>query len=71
MDPNSQCAQSHCDLKTSTAKQHQNGGLMNRTHDFSNSSIIHEEKAIKEITNVKEVWICDPNYHKMFALNFS
>ena len=35
--------------------------------------IIHEEKT-KEITSVKEVWICDPNYHKIrrtFALNFS
>ena len=43
-------------------------------HDiFSNSLIIHEEKT-KEITTVKEVWICDPNYHKMrrsFALIFS
>ena len=27
---------------------------------FSNSLIIHEEKT-KEITTVKEVWICDPN----------
>ena len=44
-------------------------------HDcfFSNSLIIHEEKT-KEITTVKEVWICDPNYHKIrrsFALIFS
>ena len=31
---------------------------------FSNSLIIHEEKT-KEITAVKEVWICDPNYHKI------
>ena len=31
---------------------------------FLNSFIIHEEKA-KEITTVKEVWICDPNYHKI------
>ena len=31
---------------------------------FSNSLIIHEEKT-KEITTVKEVWICDPNYHKI------
>ena len=41
--------------------------------DFSNSLIIHEEKT-KEITTVKEVWICDPNYHKVrrsFALIFS
>ena len=40
---------------------------------FSNSLIIHEEKT-KEITTVKEVWICDPNYHKIrrsFALIFS
>ena len=32
---------------------------------FSNSLIIHEEKT-KEITTVKEVWICDPNYHKIW-----
>ena len=35
--------------------------------------IIYEEKT-KEITTVKEVGICDPNYHKIrwtFALNFS
>ena len=31
---------------------------------FSNSLIIHEEKT-KEITTMKEVWICDPNYHKI------
>ena len=40
---------------------------------FSNSLIIQEEKT-KEITTVKEVWICDPNYHKLrrsFALIFS
>ena len=40
---------------------------------FSNSLIIHEEKT-KEITTVKEVWICDPNYNKIrrsFALIFS
>jgi len=40
---------------------------------FSNSWIIHEEKT-KEITTVKEVWIGDPNYHKIrrsFALIFS
>ena len=40
---------------------------------FSNSLIIHEEKT-KEITTVKEVWICDPNYHKIrrsFALIFA
>ena len=38
------------------------------THErnyFSNSSIIHEEKT-KEITTVNEVWICDPNYHKIW-----
>ena len=36
-------------------------------HDlnFSNSLIIHEEKT-KEVTTVKEVWICDPNYHKIW-----
>ena len=40
---------------------------------FSNSLIIHEEKT-EEITTVKEVWICDPNHHKIrwtVALNFS
>ena len=40
---------------------------------FSNSLIIHAEKT-KEITTVKEVWICDLNYHKIwwtFALIFS
>ena len=26
--------------------------------------IIHEEKT-KEIATVKEVWMCDPNYHKI------
>ena len=31
---------------------------------FSSSLIIHKEKT-KEITTVKEVWICDPNYHKI------
>ena len=31
---------------------------------ISNSLTIHEEKT-KEITTVKEVWICDPNYHKI------
>ena len=37
------------------------------------SLIIHAEKA-KEITTVKEVWICDLNYHKIwwtFAVIFS
>ena len=45
----------------------------NGDHTFSNSLIIHEEKT-KEITTVNEVWICDPNYHKIrrsFALIFS
>ena len=40
---------------------------------FSNSLIIHEEKT-KEITAMKEGWIPDPNYHKIwrsFALIFS
>ena len=40
---------------------------------FSKLIIIHEEKT-KEITTVKEVGICDPNYHKIrgtFAMNFS
>ena len=42
--------------------------------NFSNSLIIHEKEKTKEITTVKEVWICDPNYHKIrrsFALIFS
>ena len=33
--------------------------------NFSNSLIIHAEKT-KEITTVKEVWICDLNYHKIW-----
>ena len=40
---------------------------------FSKSLIIHDGKT-KEITTVKEVGICDPNYHKIrrtFALIFS
>ena len=40
---------------------------------FSNSLVIDEEKT-KEITTVMEVWIRDPNYHKIrrsFALIFS
>ena len=32
-------------------------------YNFNFSIIIHEEKT-KEITTVKEVWICNPNYHK-------
>ena len=31
---------------------------------FSTSLIIHEEKT-KEMITMKEVWICDPNYHKI------
>ena len=31
---------------------------------FSNSLIIREEKT-KQITAVKEIWICDPNYHEI------
>ena len=40
---------------------------------FSNSLIIHQEKT-KKITTVTEVWILDPNYHKILptlAFNFS
>ena len=40
---------------------------------FSTSIIIHAEKT-KEITTVKEVWICELNYHKIwwtFVLIFS
>jgi len=35
--------------------------------DFSNSLtiIIIYEKKTKEITTVKEVWICDPNYQNL------
>ena len=36
-----------------------------RQQAFSNSLIIHAEKT-KEITTVKEVWICDLNYHKIW-----
>ena len=42
-------------------------------NNFSNSLIIHKEKT-KEIITEKEVWIRDPNYHKIrwtLALNFS
>ena len=31
---------------------------------FSKSLIIHEEET-KKIVTVKEVWICDLNYHKI------
>ena len=34
---------------------------------FSNSLIIHAEKT-KEVSTVKEVWICDPYYHKILFL---
>ena len=40
---------------------------------FSNSLIIHEEKP-KEIITMKDGWIPDPNYHKIwwtFAFNYS
>ena len=40
------------------------GCLSKFDSQFSNSLIIHNEKT-KEITTVKEVWICDPNYHKI------
>ena len=35
--------------------------------DFLNSLIIHEErqKRQKKITIVRELWICDPNYHNI------
>ena len=41
---------------------------------FSNSWIIIHEEKTKEITTMKEVWVCDPNYHKIqwaFALNLT
>ena len=38
---------------------HRAGILIVRDQGCSNSLIIHEEKT-KEITTVKEVWICDP-----------
>ena len=49
--------------------------IKNMQRSFSNSLIpvIHDEKT-REIITVKEVWICDPNYHKIlwnFALKFS
>lgn len=42
-------------------------------YSFSSTLIIQEEKT-KEITTVKEIWLCDPNCDKIrwtFALNFS
>ena len=39
--------------------------VFNVVKDFSNSLIIHEEKT-KEIPTVKEVWLCDPDYHKIW-----
>ena len=42
-------------------------------NNFSKSLIIHKEKT-KEIITEKEVWICDPNYHKIrwtLVSNFS
>ena len=42
---------------------------MVRIYFFSNSLIIPEEKT-KEVTTVKEIWICDPNYHEILV-NFS
>ena len=50
-----------------------NEGVTSALEYFSNSEIIHKEK-IKEIATVKEVWICDPNYHNIrwtFVLNLS
>ena len=38
----------------------------NVIHHFSNLLIIHEQKT-NEITTVKEVGRCDPNYHKNFS----
>ena len=38
--------------------------IENMQHSFSSSLIIHEEKT-EEIITVKEVWIYDPNYHKI------
>ena len=40
------------------------GNLVSYLH-FSKLLIIHPEKT-KEITTVKEVWICDLNYHKIW-----
>ena len=51
----------------------QQNSLRLRNSNFSNSIIIHAEKT-KEITTVKEVWICELNYHKIwwtFVLIFS
>ena len=43
----------------------QQNSLRLRNSNFSNSIIIHAEKT-KEITTVKEVWICELNYHKIW-----
>ena len=49
-----------CEVTKRNLRNHDGNG----DKDFSKSLVIHEEKT-KEITTVKEVWICDPNYHKI------
>ena len=49
-----------CEVTIGNLRNHDGDG----NKDFSNSLITHEEKT-KEITTVKEVWIRDPNYHKI------
>ena len=51
----------------------ENGQQKEEEKTFSNSLIIHKEKA-KKITTVTVVWISDTNYHKILrtlSLNFS
>ena len=51
-------------LEMNKMKSHKWQIICIKDKSFSNSLVIHEEKT-KEITTVKEVWICDPNYHKI------
>ena len=41
---------------------------LTKNHSFEmvifQNRFIHEEKT-KEITTIKKVWMCDPNYHKI------
>ena len=51
-------------LYKNIATRDKNKALNASQNYFSKSSIIHEEKT-KEITIVKEVGICNHNYHKI------
>ena len=51
------------DRNTSRELEIQHHALKSST-GFLKALIIHEGKT-KEITTLKEVWICDPNYHKI------